>query len=156
MLCIPVTNAGVCLISSSLCSRDFSILRRLSLIVGRLSDEPAHIGNVAAQIRHRLRNGLAGVLCVPVADNCGVRVCFGSIRGGFVFKAGRALADSLVRVVGLPVTDNGIGLICCSLCGVNFGFVCKIGQVDIGCGGSLSFGVSQHNAVPVGFSGLKN
>ena len=71
------------------------------------------------------------MLCVPITDNCGVRVCFGSIRGGFVFKTGRALADSLARVVGLPVADSGIGFVGCVLCGGDFGILrrlsCRVG-----------------------------
>ena len=126
MLCIPVTNAGVCLIGSSLCGSNFSILCRLSCVVGRFSDEPAHIRDCAIQAGDFLCNGLAGVLCVPVADHCGVRVSFGSIRGGFVFKAGCALADSLVRVVGFPVPDIGIRLIGCGLCRVDFGILCRL------------------------------
>ena len=123
MFCIPVTNAGVCLIGSSLCGSDFSILCRLSCVVGRFSDESTHIRNRAIQAGDFLRNGLAGVLCVPVTDNCGVRVSFGSIRGGLVFKAGCALADSLVRVFGLPVANIGIGFVCCGLCRVDFGIL---------------------------------
>ena len=126
MLCIPVANTGIGFVGSSLCGGDFRILCRLSLIVGRFSDEPAHIRDCAIQAGDFLCNGLAGVLCVPVADYCGVRVSFGSIRGGFVFKAGCALADSLVRVVGFPVPDIGIRLIGCGLCRVDFGILCRL------------------------------
>ena len=68
MLSLPVANIGIGFVGGVLCCGNFGILLRLSLIVDRLSDEPAHIGNVAAHIRHRLRNGLAGVLSLPVAN----------------------------------------------------------------------------------------
>ena len=115
MFGLPVANTGIGFVGGSLRGSDFSILRGLSLIVGRFSDELAHVRDCAIQAGDFLRNRLTGVLCVPVADNCGVRVSFGSIRGGFVFKAGCALADSLVRVVGLPVPDIGICPISSSL-----------------------------------------
>ena len=132
MLCIPVTDTGIGFVGCSLCGVDFGILCRLSCVVGRFSDEPAHIRNRAIQAGDFLRNGLTRVLCVPVADNCSVRVSFGSIRGGFVFKAGGTLTDSLVRVVGFPVPDIGIRLIGSSLCGVDFGILrglfCRVGR----------------------------
>ena len=66
------------------------------------------------------------MFCVPVADNCGIRVCFGSVCSGLVFKAGRTLADSLARVLSLPVANIGIGFVGCVLCGVDFGILCRL------------------------------
>ena len=116
----------------SRCGGDFSILCSLSLIVGRFSNEPAHIRDSAAQTGNFLRNGLAGMFRIPVTDSCGVRVCFGSIRGGFVFKAGRAFADSLPGVVGLPVADIGICLISGGLCGGDFSILFRLSCVVSG------------------------
>ena len=126
MLCIPVANSGVCLVGGVLCGGDFGILRRLFLIVGRLSDEPAHIGNVAAHIRHRLRNRLAGMLRVPVTNISGICVCLGISCCKLIFQTGRTLADSLARVLCIPVANSGIGFIGCGLCGGDFGILRRL------------------------------
>ena len=126
MVGFPVANIGIGFVGGVLGGVDFGILCRLSLIVGRLSDETAHVRDRAAHIRYRLRNGLAGVLRVPVTDNCCVCVSFGSICGGLVFKAGCALADSLARVLCVPVANIGIGFVGCVLCGGDFGILCGL------------------------------
>ena len=48
------------------------------------------------------------------------------------FLRRHTLADSLVRVVGLPVTNVGVCLIGCGLCRVNFGFQGKGGKGSSG------------------------
>ena len=96
------------------------------MIIGRLSDKPAHVRDSIAHISYRLRNRLTGVLCVPVSDNGGVRVRFGVNCRNLVFDAGCALADSLARVLSLPVANIGIGFVGCVLCGVDFGILCRL------------------------------
>ena len=103
MLCIPVANSGIGLIGSSLRGSDFSILCRLSLIVGRFSDEPAHIRDGTTQAGNFLRNRLARVLCIPVTDS-GIRLIGSGLCGGD-FGILRRLSFRVGRGINFVVCD---------------------------------------------------